>query len=38
VASALVGCRSPAEVENNAELFDREIPDALWRDLADIEV
>jgi D-threo-aldose 1-dehydrogenase len=36
VASVLVGCRSPAEVEDNVALFDHEIPDALWHDLAEI--
>jgi D-threo-aldose 1-dehydrogenase len=30
VASAVVGAASPAEVRDNAEMFGREIPDALW--------
>jgi D-threo-aldose 1-dehydrogenase len=33
VASVLVGCRSAAEVDENADLFDLDIPDALWEDL-----
>ncbi|WNE95622.1 aldo/keto reductase [Streptomyces luomodiensis] len=33
VAAALVGCASPAEVRDNAELFTRDIPDELWRTL-----
>jgi D-threo-aldose 1-dehydrogenase len=36
VASVLVGCRSPHEVDDNVDMFGREVPDALWRDLADI--
>ncbi|TDD88329.1 aldo/keto reductase [Actinomadura darangshiensis] len=30
VASVLVGCRSPAEVDDNAAMFELEIPEALW--------
>jgi D-threo-aldose 1-dehydrogenase len=30
VASVLVGCRSAAEVDDNADLFAMEIPEALW--------
>jgi len=33
VASVLVGCRSAAEVDDNADLFERDIPDALWDEL-----
>ncbi len=33
VASVLLGMRSPAEVEENVALFDRELPDALWDEL-----
>lgn len=33
VAAVLVGCRTAAEVDDNADLFAREIPDALWEDL-----
>jgi D-threo-aldose 1-dehydrogenase len=35
VASVLVGCRSAAEVRDNAAMFEADIPDALWSDLAD---
>jgi D-threo-aldose 1-dehydrogenase len=35
VASVLVGCRSPQEVEINAADFEVDIPPRLWRDLAD---
>jgi D-threo-aldose 1-dehydrogenase len=34
VASVLVGCRTPEEVDDNAEMFARDIPDSLWADLA----
>ncbi|GAA4612700.1 aldo/keto reductase [Actinoallomurus liliacearum] len=33
VASVLVGCRSAAEVDDNGDLFEREIPEALWEAL-----
>ncbi len=33
VTSVLVGCRSAAEVDENVDLFDLDIPDALWEDL-----
>jgi D-threo-aldose 1-dehydrogenase len=33
VASVLVGCRTPAEVDDNAAMFELEIPDALWEAL-----
>ena len=33
VASVLVGCRSAAEVDDNAELFEMDIPEALWEAL-----
>ncbi|MFF5260970.1 aldo/keto reductase [Actinomadura viridis] len=33
VAGVLVGCRTPAEAENNAASFGREVPGALWTDL-----
>jgi D-threo-aldose 1-dehydrogenase len=33
VASVVAGCRSAAEVDDNADLFGRDIPDALWEDL-----
>jgi D-threo-aldose 1-dehydrogenase len=33
VASVVVGCRSAAEVDDNADLLDLDIPDALWDDL-----
>ena len=33
VVSALVGAAGPAEVRDNAEMFGREIPDALWHAL-----
>ncbi|GIH79131.1 aldo/keto reductase [Planobispora longispora] len=32
VASVLVGCRSPEEVDDNADLFGRPVPEALWDD------
>jgi D-threo-aldose 1-dehydrogenase len=35
VASILVGCRSVAEVRDNAAMFEWQIPDALWSALAD---
>jgi D-threo-aldose 1-dehydrogenase len=35
VASVLVGCRSAAEVRDNAAVFETEIPDSLWSALAD---
>jgi D-threo-aldose 1-dehydrogenase len=38
VASVLVGCRSPQEVEINAANFEVDIPPRLWRDLADHEL
>jgi D-threo-aldose 1-dehydrogenase len=33
VASVLAGCRTAAEVDDNADLFDLDIPDALWEEL-----
>lgn len=33
VASVLVGCRTPGEVDDNVEMFARDIPDSLWTDL-----
>ncbi|MCO6006049.1 aldo/keto reductase [Actinoallomurus purpureus] len=33
VASVLVGCRNTAEVDDNAELFEMEIPETLWAEL-----
>jgi len=33
VASVVVGCRSAAEVDDNADLLELDIPDALWDDL-----
>jgi D-threo-aldose 1-dehydrogenase len=33
VASVLVGCRTPDEVDDNVEMFARDIPDSLWTDL-----
>lgn len=35
VASVLVGCRSVAEVRDNAAMMETEIPDGLWSALAD---
>ncbi|GAA2584595.1 aldo/keto reductase [Actinomadura fulvescens] len=35
VASVLTGCRTPAEAEDNAALFERDIPVELWTDLRD---
>ena len=35
VAAVIPGVRAIEEVETNLDLFAREIPDALWRDLAD---
>lgn len=35
VTSVVVGARSPAEIADNAQLFAREIPPALWRTLRD---
>jgi D-threo-aldose 1-dehydrogenase len=34
VASVLVGCRSAAEVEEDARLFELELPQAVWQELA----
>jgi D-threo-aldose 1-dehydrogenase len=34
VASVLVGCRTPGEVDDNVAMFGHDIPDALWADLA----
>jgi D-threo-aldose 1-dehydrogenase len=33
VASVLVGCRTPREVDDNVEMFRRDIPAALWDEL-----
>ncbi|WP_433464230.1 aldo/keto reductase [Spirillospora sp. CA-128828] len=33
VASVLTGCRTPDEAEDNAALFERDIPASLWKDL-----
>ncbi|MGP3941970.1 aldo/keto reductase [Streptomyces sp. 6N106] len=33
VAAAVVGCATPAEVRDNAELFTHDIPDELWQAL-----
>ncbi|GAA0336646.1 aldo/keto reductase [Actinoallomurus spadix] len=33
VASVLVGCRSAAEVDDNCDLFELDIPEALWEEL-----
>lgn len=33
VASVLVGCRSRAELEENLQLFEAEVPSALWQEL-----
>lgn len=33
VASVLAGCRSVAEVDDNADLFSLDIPEALWEEL-----
>ena len=33
VACVLVGCRSAREVEEDASLFERELPAALWDEL-----
>jgi D-threo-aldose 1-dehydrogenase len=33
VASVLVGCRSAEEVDDNTELFEMDIPEALWAEL-----
>jgi hypothetical protein len=30
----LVGCRTPQEVAEDVHLFEREIPQALWDELA----
>ena len=35
VAAVIPGVRSIEEVETNLDLLARDIPDALWRDLAD---
>ncbi len=34
VASVLAGCRSPAEVEEDVRLFELNLPDDLWQELA----
>jgi len=34
VASVLVGCRSPAEVDDNVAMLNQPVPDALWEELA----
>ena len=34
VASVLVGCRTPGEVDDNVEMFARDIPEPLWTDVA----
>ena len=34
VASVLVGCRTPEEADDNADMFGRDIHHALWADLA----
>jgi D-threo-aldose 1-dehydrogenase len=34
VTSVVVGCRSPAEIEEDARLFALPVPDALWAELA----
>jgi D-threo-aldose 1-dehydrogenase len=34
VASVLVGCRTPDEVDDNVDMFARDVPDPLWADLA----
>jgi len=34
VVSVLVGCRSPAEVDEDVRLFELPLPDALWDELA----
>ncbi|MQA95548.1 MAG: aldo/keto reductase [Streptosporangiales bacterium] len=33
VAGVIVGCRGPEEVDDNADLFARDVPAALWPDL-----
>jgi D-threo-aldose 1-dehydrogenase len=33
VASVLVGCRTPDEVDDNMEMFAGDVPEALWTDL-----
>jgi D-threo-aldose 1-dehydrogenase len=33
VAAVLAGCRSPAEVEEDARLFELDLPDELWQEL-----
>jgi D-threo-aldose 1-dehydrogenase len=33
VACALVGCRSPAEVDEDVRLFELDLPDGLWQEL-----
>ncbi len=35
VTSVVVGCRSAAEVEEDLQLFDRELPAGLWQELAE---
>ncbi|KAB2346626.1 aldo/keto reductase [Actinomadura rudentiformis] len=35
VASVLTGCRTPAEAEDNAAMFEMDIPASLWTDLRD---
>jgi D-threo-aldose 1-dehydrogenase len=34
VASVLVGCRTPGEVDDNVEMFAHDIPERLWAELA----
>jgi D-threo-aldose 1-dehydrogenase len=34
VRATLVGCRTPDEVDEDVSLFEVEIPDALWDELA----
>jgi D-threo-aldose 1-dehydrogenase len=34
VRATLVGCRTPDEVDEDVRLFEVEIPDALWDELA----
>jgi D-threo-aldose 1-dehydrogenase len=33
VATVLVGCRTPGEVEEDVRLFELEVPQALWDEL-----
>jgi D-threo-aldose 1-dehydrogenase len=37
VATVLTGARMPDEIEENARLFATTIPDALWRDLEEVD-